>query len=293
LLKIEINDAKAVVVEEFKLPTPGGHDLTWWSASELVLSVDRHCYLFSVTENKFNRFLPLADEVKVKSIHRSRKTGKLVWHRGAKETWWSDTIRFAQPKENRALEGERIYKVRWDEPRVRPLESSEIIDPSVQPQRGISGIGGYVERSRIIVDLDGDGMEDTLLSGGPEEFGTMGGPWSVLLRRENGFVRVGEVWAHPAAISFEEDQSRISEDFTTRRYTRIWAYLKSSGRAGSLGYYRVGDSIVDELQGIEIYPGDGGTNLGNALFGEAFRESSIPFRRERSLTTVTGQVTWQ
>jgi hypothetical protein len=293
LLKIEINDAKAVVVEEFKLPTPGGHDLTWWSASELVLSVDRHCYLFSVTENKFNRFLPLADEVKVKSIHRSRKTGKLVWHRGAKETWWSDTIRFAQPKENRALEGERIYKVRWDEPRVRPLESSEIIDPSVQPQRGISGNGGYVERSRIIVDLDGDGMEDTLLSGGPEEFGTMGGPWSVLLRRENGFVRVGEVWAHPAAISFEEDQSRISEDFTTRRYTRIWAYLKSSGRAGSLGYYRVGDSIVDELQGIEIYPGDGGTNLGNALFGEAFRESSIPFRRERSLTTVTGQVTWQ
>ena len=293
LLKIEMNDSEALVVEEFKLPTPGGHDLTWWSASELVLSVDHHCYLFSVGEKKFNPFLPLADEAKVKSIHRSRKTGKMVWHRGAKETWWSDTIRFAQPEETRALEGEKIYKVRWDEPRMRPIHSSDIADPSVKPQLGIVKNGGYVERSRIIVDLDGDGMDDILLSGGPEEFGTMGGPWSVLLRREEGFARVGEVWAHPAAISFEEDQSRISKNFKTRRYTRIWAYLKSSGRVGSFGYYRVGDSVVDELQGVEIYPGDGGTSLGNALFGAAFRESPIPFRVERSLTSVTGNVTWQ
>jgi hypothetical protein len=55
----------------------------------------------------------------------------------------------------------------------------------------------------------------------------------------------------------------------------------------------VGDSVVDELQGVEIYPGDGGTSLGNALYGAAFRESPIPFRVERSLTSVTGNVTWQ
>ena len=166
LLKIEINDAKAVVVEEFKLPTPGGHDLTWWSASELVLSVDRHCYLFSVTENKFNRFLPLADEVKVKSIHRSRKTGKLVWHRGAKETWWSDTIRFAQPKENRALEGGEDFTKfvgmshGRDHLRVRRLSTHPC-----SPNGVFREMGHMWNEAVLLWDLDGDGMEDTLLSG--------------------------------------------------------------------------------------------------------------------------------
>jgi hypothetical protein len=293
LLKIEIKNDEALVVERFNLPTSGGHDLTWWSASELVLSVDHHCYLVSAIAKEFIPFRPLADEEKVKSIHRNQKTGKMVWHRGAKETWWSDTIRFGRPEVTRVLEGEKIYKVRWDEPRVRPVEISEIVDPSLKPRLSILEDGGYSERSRMIVDLDGDGLSDMLLSGGPAEFGTMGGPWTVLLRREEGFVKAGEVFAHPAAISFEEDQSRISDELNKRRFARIWIYLKSSGRAGSFGYHRVGESIVDELQKVEIYPGDGGTTLGNAIYEAAFRESPIPFQIERSRTSEEGEVTWQ
>ena len=36
------------------------------------------------------------------------------------------------------------------------------------------------------------------------------------------------------------------------------------------GYYRVGDSIVDELQGIEIYPGDGGDQSWECSFSGGF-----------------------
>lgn len=293
LLKIELKNGNAEVIEEFELPTSGGHDLTWWSASELALSVDRHCYLFSVKEKNFRPLQPLLNELKVKSIHRNRKTGKLVWHRGTKETWWSDTIRFDQLGRDRILEGQKIYKVRWDEPRARPVGEAGIVDPTLKPKMSLSDDGTYVERSRMIIDLDGDGVNDVLLSGGPEEFGAMGGPWTVLLRRENGFKKVGEIFAHPAAISFEQDQSRISGDSETLRYTRIWVYLKSSGRAGAFGYFRVGEVTVDELQKLEIYPGDGGTTLGNAIYQAAFRESPIPFRVERSKTSAAAKVTWQ
>ena len=122
LLKIEVKEAEALVAKEFKLPMEGGHDLSWWSDREFVLSVDHHCYLFSIREQEFKPFKPLVNESKVKSIDRSRSTGRVVWHQGSKETWWSDTIRFLNPNGTRVLGGEKIYKVRWDEPRIRPTD---------------------------------------------------------------------------------------------------------------------------------------------------------------------------
>ena len=120
LIKISIAGAKMVVRERFKLPTSGGHDLSWWDRKHLVLSVDHHCYLFSIDDRTFAGFAPLQNEVKVKSIDRSRKTGQVVWHKGTPTTWWSDTIRFHSPEETFTLKDEKIYKVRWDEPRPPP-----------------------------------------------------------------------------------------------------------------------------------------------------------------------------
>ena len=78
-----------------------------------------------------------------------------------------------------------------------------------------------------------------------------------------------------------------------RRYARIWVYLKSSGNAGSFGYYRVGEKSVDEIEPIEIYPGDGGTALGNAIYGATFKQSPIPYTIQRSATDERGKVTWR
>jgi len=165
-------------------------------------------------------------------------------------------------------------------------------DPSLKAFEDPTEEAKYAERYRVLVDLDGDGVEDMLLSGSPDEFGTMGGSWTVYLNRESDFVEVGEIWAHPMAIAFEPDQARIHNDPKIHRFARIWVYLKSSGSSGGLGYYRVGRESVDKMGGIEIYPGDGGTALGNAIYEATFKNSVIPFTMQHSKTDEDGKVTW-
>lgn len=165
-------------------------------------------------------------------------------------------------------------------------------DPSLKAFEDPTERAKYAERYRVLVDLDGDGVKDMLLSGSPDEFGTMGGPWAVYLNRKGDFFEVGEIWAHTMAIAFEADQARISNDPKTLRHARIWVYLKSSGSNGSLGYYTVGEKSVDEMGGVTIYPGDGGTPLGNALYKAVFKNSEIPYTMQISKTADDGKVTW-
>lgn len=150
----------------------------------------------------------------------------------------------------------------------------------------------YVERYRILVDLDGDGVDDMLLSGSPDEFGRASGPWAVYLNRAGDFAEVGEIWAHPMAIAFEPDHARIHNNPKERWFARIWVYMRLSGRAGVLGYYRVGADTVGEMVGSEIYPGDGGTAMGNAQYEATFKNSTIPFTMQLSTTGEDGKVTW-
>ncbi|MBK1884497.1 hypothetical protein JIN85_18925 [Luteolibacter pohnpeiensis] len=165
-------------------------------------------------------------------------------------------------------------------------------DPSLQPLPDPTGKAKYAERSRIIVDLDGDGVMDLLLSGSPDTFGTMGGPWTVHLNRDGDYKRIGEVWAHPLAIAFEPDQARIQSDPETRRYTRIWVYLRAGGSRGSFGYFRVGENSVDDMASIEIYLGNVENAIGRAIYEATFKKSPIPFKVQRSTTADDGTVTW-
>jgi len=165
-------------------------------------------------------------------------------------------------------------------------------DPSLTPLRSWVVPGEFSERFRILVDLDGDGVNDLLLSGGPEAFGMAGGPWEVYLNRRGALIRVGEILAHPLAIAFEPDPGRIMKEVRDRRYVRIWTYHRSSGSEGALGYFVVRENAVDALKSIEIYPGDGGTSLGNAIYDATFTHSPIPFTMERSVTSADGKVTW-
>jgi hypothetical protein len=167
-------------------------------------------------------------------------------------------------------------------------------DPSLVPHpNSMDGATQkYSERLRILADLDGDGVEDMLLSGGPETSGTMGRAWTVYLNRNGGFSAVGDVSAHPMAIAIEPDQDRIQADAKIRRFARIWVYLKSSGRNGTFGYYRIGNESVDEIKAIEIYPGDGGTDLGRSIYDATFKKSPIPFKIQQSTTSEDGKVTW-
>jgi hypothetical protein len=165
-------------------------------------------------------------------------------------------------------------------------------DPSAGPLSDSTGKKKYAERHRILVDLDGDGTKDLILSDGPETFGSMGGSWTIYLSRHGAFTKVGSITAHPMAISIEPDQARILHDPETHRFARIWVYHRVGGSAGFYGYYRVGEKSVDELKSIEIYPGDGGTALGNAIYDATFKTSPIKFVIETSSTGDDGAVRW-
>jgi len=49
----------------------------------------------------------------VKSVTQHPTTGEIVYHQGAKETWWSNTIRFVGDRDDITVE-DRLYKVRWE-----------------------------------------------------------------------------------------------------------------------------------------------------------------------------------
>ena len=132
------------------------------------------------------------------------------------------------------------------------------------------------ESKRISVDLDGDGKMDSLVDDG--DAGKMGRTWKVLLNRGGKLKEIGSIVAHPKAISFEPDYYRIATDPQKRFYARVWVYLRSGGGKGAFGYYRIGEDRIEDLRSIEIYPGDGGTTMGNAIYEATFKESPIPFQ---------------
>ena len=119
LLLIDIAGANQEVEldteRRFKLPTPGGHDLTQ-SRDEAILfiTVDSHVYRFDKKKSQFTTDPFLADHKKVKSMTQHPTTGEIVYHQGTPNTWWSNIIRFVGPRKSITLPDRHLYKVRWD-----------------------------------------------------------------------------------------------------------------------------------------------------------------------------------
>ena len=79
-------------------------------------------------------------------------------------------------------------------------------DPSASPVRDPLNEAKYGERYRVIADIDGDGVDDMLLSQPIRLFGKSHGFWDVYLVRNGKHVRAGHIYAHPLAISIESDK---------------------------------------------------------------------------------------
>jgi hypothetical protein len=125
LLLIEIRGeapATEIVVErKWPLPTGGGHDLSFArDGKALLLTTVKSVYRFDTTAFEFSPYPGLAGLEHVKSVDEHPATGEVVFHRGAGKNWWSDTIRFLAPARTVRLEGERLYKIRWDIDRGMP-----------------------------------------------------------------------------------------------------------------------------------------------------------------------------
>jgi len=120
LLCLQQEKGNLVVLKTHPLPERGGHDLSWAGANQFFISVDENCFIFDCMNGKFEVFKKLAGQEKVKSIDKDSVTGRIVWHQGTKQTWWSHQIRFLDPDGEIELPEERIYKVRWDRPKPTP-----------------------------------------------------------------------------------------------------------------------------------------------------------------------------
>lgn len=128
-----------------------------------------------------------------------------------------------------------------------PLVGAEIASP----------VGEYLE---IDTDIDDDGVRDRLVSEPIRDFGTPGGHWNVFLGKKEGFVSVGRIFAHPLALRTEKLSDSV----------RIWVYLRDSSSSGGLGFYVLKEGRISDLKMIGISPGDGGTDLGRAVYETVF-----------------------
>lgn len=177
------------------------------------------------------------------------------------------------------------------------IPTSQAADPSLQPVRSVleseDRTSPFAERWRVLTDLDGDGVKDMIISTELSLFGNSGGFWTVYLKRDNDWQAVGNINAHPRAISIEPDKDRILKDSKSRSHARVWTYSRAGGGAGQLGYYRIGEKSVEEFRSVEIYPGDSGTPLGRKLYKATFEKSPIPMQLEISETNESGKVSWK
>lgn len=119
-LKSDSGDEPWKVVERYKLPTTGGHDLSWAEPNEsLFVTTNSQVLEFSCAMQTFDPYTQISNPRRVKSIDRHPKLKRVVYHQASEEHWWSDSIRYVDGKTHQ-LEAERLYKVRWDIDQPRP-----------------------------------------------------------------------------------------------------------------------------------------------------------------------------
>lgn len=112
-----------VVENSLKLPDGDGHDLSP-SADEktLLITAAETIHQFDLATHEFTPFALLSMAKKVKSIDQHRQSKRYLIHQAdlTSDAWWSDTLQLLDPVAKITIEGERLYKARWDQPLESP-----------------------------------------------------------------------------------------------------------------------------------------------------------------------------
>jgi hypothetical protein len=155
-------------------------------------------------------------------------------------------------------------------------------DPSVIPLMAEEGGG---ERYRMLGDFNDDGIEDMALSCNINFFGNGGGEFTLYLRNnKKKYKKYGKFLAHPYgdAVAIEK----------WGKETRLWTYSHGGSGIGDLRYYVFGRESLSGPEGLRIHPGDGGTDMGNAIYDAVFKNSNAKIKVQRSVTK-DGKVQWE
>ncbi len=155
-----------------------------------------------------------------------------------------------------------------------------IDDPSQIPLKKEPYTSG--ERLRILGDFNFDGLEDMALSDDISTYGTGGIGFTVYLKDSNTqFYKVGRIGGSPHTIAIERHY----------KYPRIWTYWHMSAASGILSYCEITDTGLSVPYGIDVYPGDGGTKIGNGILKAVTTNSDAILHIQKS-KTVDNIIQW-
>jgi len=114
-------------------------------------------------------------------------------------------------------------------------------------------------------DLNGDGRIDTIQSGPMSHFGNRGGPYVLRVSKgKDGWVEHVIGFGHMGNIAVEK---LGTPDF------RLWGYHGHSAGEGGIFVLTIGDQLTSE--GITIFAGDQGTDLGRDLYNAVFKKERM------------------
>ncbi|MGC4234327.1 MAG: DUF6528 family protein [Niabella sp.] len=100
-----------LLVQSWKLPDEGGHDLSAIDNDELLVSTHHNVFIFNTRKGEFRLFDMLAGKEDIKSVNYNRKTNRLVYTQ-AEESWWTHHIYQKDPDKTIEIPGVKLYKVR-------------------------------------------------------------------------------------------------------------------------------------------------------------------------------------
>ncbi|GAB3428375.1 DUF6528 family protein [Niabella aquatica] len=99
------------LVQSWKLPDEGGHDLSAIDNGELLVSTHHNVFVFNTRTGTFRVFDMLAGKKDIKSVTYNSKTHRLVYTQ-AEESWWAHHIYQKNPDQIIEIPGVKLYKVR-------------------------------------------------------------------------------------------------------------------------------------------------------------------------------------
>jgi hypothetical protein len=97
--------------KQWTIPGESGHELSFVSDDELLVSEHHGVHLFNITAETFTPFEPLKNAVDIKSVNYIKASGKLVYTQ-AEESWWTFNIYIKNPDKTIHIPDIKMYKVR-------------------------------------------------------------------------------------------------------------------------------------------------------------------------------------
>ncbi len=100
-----------VLEKSWQLPDEGGHDLSYVSDKEMLVSTHHNVFAFDIRNEKFTVFKPLAGKHDIKAANYNKVSQRLVYTQ-AEQSWWTFNIYGVKPSQVINIPDIKLYKVR-------------------------------------------------------------------------------------------------------------------------------------------------------------------------------------